>query len=79
MIKKRRMHIGKIILKSLKEKDRNIAWFARKINCNDANLGRLLKNSQYIHSELLVRISIALEEDFFVHCSEVVKKKIRML
>ena len=68
------MHIGELILKSLKEKERNIAWLARKVNRNDANLGRLLKNSQHIHSELLLRISIALEEDFFAYYSEVVKK-----
>jgi len=73
------MHIGKLILKSLKEKERNIAWIARKVNCDDANLGRQLKNSQHIHSALLLRISIALEEDFFVHYSEVVKKKTRKL
>jgi plasmid maintenance system antidote protein VapI len=68
------MHIGELILKSLKEKERNMAWLARKVNRNDANLGRLLKNSQHIHSELLLRISIALEEDFFAYYSEVVKK-----
>ena len=69
------MHIGELILKSLKEKERSIAWLARQVNCNDANLGRHLKNSQHIHSELLLRISIVLEEDFFAHYSEVVKRK----
>jgi len=70
------MHIGELILKSLKEKERNIAWLARKVNRNDANLGRLLKSSQHIHSELLLHISIALEEDFFAYYSEVVKKNL---
>jgi plasmid maintenance system antidote protein VapI len=70
------MHIGELILKSLKEKERNIAWLARKVNRNDANLGRLLKNSPHIHSELLLRISIALEEDFFAYYSGVVKKSL---
>ena len=70
------MHIGELILKSLKEKERNMSWLARKVNRNDANLGRLLKNSQHIHSELLLRISIALEEDFFAYYSEVVKKNL---
>jgi plasmid maintenance system antidote protein VapI len=69
------MHIGELILKTLEEKERPIAWLARKINCNDANLGRLLKNSQHIHSELLLRISIVLEEDFFKYYSEIVKEK----
>ena len=69
------MHIGELILKCLEEKERSIAWLARKVNCNDANLGRMLKNSQHIHSELLLRISIALEEDFFVYYSEIIKEK----
>ena len=73
------MHIGELILKNLKEKERSIAWLARQINCNDANLGRLLKNNQYLYTELLLRISIVLEEDFFLHYSEIVKKKIMEL
>ena len=48
------MHIGEIILKNLNEKERSIAWLARKIHRNDANLGRLLKNNLHIHSDLLI-------------------------
>jgi hypothetical protein len=64
------MHIGEFILKKLKEKERSIAWLSRQVNCNRANLGRLLKNSPHIHGELLWRISTVMEEDFFAHCSE---------
>jgi len=67
--------IGKLILQKLKEKERSVAWLARHVNCDDGNLGRLLKGSQHIHSELLLRISITLEEDFFAYYSEIVKKK----
>jgi hypothetical protein len=67
------IHIGKLICQKLKEKERSVAWLARQINCDDGNLGRLLKNSKYIHSELLWRISIALEEDFFIYYSEKIK------
>jgi plasmid maintenance system antidote protein VapI len=69
------MNIGEIILKKLEEKERSIAWLARKINCNDANLGRQLRTSQHIHSELLLRISMALEEDFFACYSEMLKER----
>ena len=67
------IHIGRLIVQKLKEKERPVAWLARQVNCDDANLGRLLKNSQYIHTELLLRISIALEEDFFVYYSQKIK------
>jgi hypothetical protein len=67
------IHIGRLICQKLKEKERPVAWLARQINCDDGNLGRLLKNSNHIHSELLLRISIALEEDFFVYYSEKIK------
>jgi len=68
------IHIGKMILQKLNEKERSVAWLARKINCDDANLGRLLKNNSHIHSELLLRISIALEEDLFAYYSEIIKE-----
>jgi len=67
--------IGKLILQKLKEKERSVAWLARHVNCDDGNLGRMLKNSPHIHSELLLRISIVMEEDFFVYYSEVFKEK----
>jgi len=68
------MHIGKTILQKLNEKERTIAWLARQVNCNGGNLGRQLKNSPHIHSELLLRISKALKEDFFVCYSEILNE-----
>ena len=70
----RDIHIGKIILQKLDEKERSIAWLARQINCDGSNLGRSLKNNPHIYSELLFRISIALEEDLFVIYSEKIKE-----
>ena len=69
------INIGKLIIEKLKAKERSVAWLARQVNRNDANFGRLLKNSSHIHSELLLRISIALGEDFFAHYSDIVNKK----
>ena len=68
------IHIGKIILQKLREKERPIAWLARQVHCDDSNLGKLLKNDQHIHSELLLRISLALDEDFFAYYSEKIKE-----
>jgi len=68
------MHIGNLILQKLEKEERTVAWLARKIGCNDANLGRLLKNSKHIHSELLYRISKALNENLFVYYEEEFKE-----
>jgi plasmid maintenance system antidote protein VapI len=70
------LHIGKIILQKLKEKERSITWLAKKVNCDDSNLGRTLRNQQHIHSELLFRISTVLEEDFFAYYSEKLKERL---
>ena len=64
------MHIGELIIQRLKEKERSIAWLARQLSCDAANLGRLLKNNQHIHSELLKRISKALKENLFAYYAE---------
>lgn len=69
------LHIGELILQKLKEKERSIAWLAQKIGCDASNLGKTLKNSRYIYVDLLFRISIALEEDFFAGYSRKWKER----
>jgi len=66
--------IGKLILQKMKEKDRSMAWLAREVRCDDSNLGKTLRNSQFIYFDLLLRISAALEEDFFEYGSQQLKK-----
>jgi len=66
--------INGLILQKLKEKDRSIAWLARKLHCDDANLGKTLKKSQFIYFDLLLRLSLALEEDFFAYGSQQLEK-----
>jgi len=66
--------IGDLILQKLKEKERTIVWLAKKVGRDDSNLGKTLKNSKYIHFDLLLRISSALEEDFFAYGSQRVKE-----
>jgi len=62
--------IGNLILQRLKEKKRSIAWLALEVGRDDSNLGKTLKNSRFIHVDLLFRISIVLEEDFFAYYSQ---------
>jgi lambda repressor-like predicted transcriptional regulator len=65
--------IGELILQRLKEKERTLAWLAKKVGCDDSNLRKTLKNSRYLYFDLIFRISIALEEDFFAYCSQKLK------
>ena len=69
-----RIHIGKLILQKLDEKERSVAWLARKLSCDASNLGRVLNDSYFIHSQLLWRISKALNEDFFAYYSDALKE-----
>jgi len=68
------LHIGKRILQVLKEKERSVAWLARKISYDDANLGRLLRSNKHIHSELLLRITKVLRYDFFAYYSDFLRE-----
>jgi plasmid maintenance system antidote protein VapI len=71
-----KIHIGKIILEKLKEDERSIAWLSRQIHLDSAHLGRLLHTSPHIHTNLLWRISIAMNTDFFICFSEQFKPSI---
>ena len=66
--------IGKLILQKLGEQGRSIVWLAEKVCCDDSNLGKTLKNSQFIYFDLLLRISIAMDEDFFAYGSQLLKE-----
>ena len=66
--------IGDFILQKLKEKDRSISWLAKQVGRDKGNLHRTLKNSQYIHYDLIYRISKALGEDFHAYGSQKLKE-----
>ena len=71
---KSEIDIGRLVFQKLKEKDRTIVWLAKQVSCDNSNLSKTLKNSQYIYADLLFRISIALEEDFFACYSQKLKE-----
>jgi hypothetical protein len=58
------LHIGETIKQQLMLQERSIAWLAKKICCDPSVLCKHLK-CPHIHTELLWRISIALEVDLF--------------
>jgi hypothetical protein len=56
--------IGQRILQKLVDKERTITWLAEKVGRDRGNLYKTLKFKS-IDSDLLCKISIALEENFF--------------
>ena len=63
------IHIGNRIETVLRQKERTVAWFARKLYCNRQNVYDIFKRES-IDTTLLRRISIILEHDFFKDLSD---------
>lgn len=62
------IHIGNLIKEKLRQQERSNAWLARKLFMDSSNVSKMLKRS-YIDTDLLLRISLILEEDFFLYYS----------
>jgi len=61
--------IGYHIKQTLRRQERSGAWLARKLFTDASNVSKLLKR-KHIDTELLLRISLILDEDFFAYYSE---------
>ena len=66
--------IGDLIKEQLKGKDHTIKWLAKKTGYTRSNIYKALK-LEYIHTELLDKISQVLEYDFFTWYSDLLHKK----
>ena len=64
--------IGKLIEQELRRQERTVTWLARKINCDRRNIYNVFERT-YIDTELLLRISIALQTDFFAYYSRILQ------
>lgn len=62
-------HIGQLIKDELDAQERGVAWFSRKIHLDRSNVYRLFQKSS-IDTELLRRICIVLDKDFFAILSQ---------
>ena len=58
------LHIGQLIKEELERQERTVSWFARKLYCDRSNIYKLFKRPT-IDTELLLRISVILNHDFF--------------
>lgn len=58
------LHIGNLIREQLQLQRRSVAWLATQIGCKRDNVYKLLRH-YYITTDTLMRISLALDYDFF--------------
>lgn len=58
------IHIGQLIEQELHRREHTVTWFARKLYCDRTNVYKIFRK-QSLDTELLLRISIILECDFF--------------
>ena len=58
------VNIGEIIKEELRKQERSVAWFARKLYCDRSNVYDIFRRKS-IDTDLLLRISIILNRDFF--------------
>ena len=66
---KRCIHIGNEIHKELTSQRRSVSWLSNQLGCNRTNIYNIFLRSA-ISSDLLMRISIALNKDFFALYSQ---------
>ena len=67
------INIGLAVRQKMSEQGTTIAWLARQVDCDSGNLHKQLQKF-YIYPELLERISVALNFDFFVYHSNHVRQ-----
>ena len=60
------IHIGKLIEEEMRRQERTPAWLAKKINCERPNVYYIFRQKS-INSDMLMRISHALNHNFFLH------------
>ncbi len=73
MKRRKSIHIGQLIKAKLQQEERSGAWLARKLSMDASNVSKILQR-QYIDTELLLRISTILNEDFFDKYSALYKQ-----
>ena len=72
------LHIGQLIKEELERQERTVSWFARKLYCDRSNVYKIFKRPT-IDTELLLRISVILNHDFFAdYMAKVAENKTTM-
>ena len=66
---KHELHIGNMIRQELRLQRRSVVWLAEQLHCNRSNAYKILERKD-LDTDLLRRISRALQCDFFLRISE---------
>ena len=59
-----KIDIGKLIQEEMVRQERSVSWLARKLFCDRTNVYKIFKRTT-IDTDLLMRISVVLDCDFF--------------
>lgn len=68
------IHIGHIIQETLKAQGRSVAWLARELNYTRENMYNIFRSPR-IDTDTLLRISLALDKNFFLFYADLYKKR----
>lgn len=68
-----KVHIGRLIQSRLKEDGRSATWFAEKLHYSRNNVYKIFEK-QNIDTELLLRICVILDFDFFRYYSHYINE-----
>ncbi|MGM9693378.1 MAG: XRE family transcriptional regulator [Alloprevotella sp.] len=62
------VHLGKLVQEELRQQERTVVWFSKKLNCDRTNIYDIFRRSD-MDTLLLRRISKILHYDFFADLS----------
>lgn len=69
------IHIGKLIRKRVKEQHLTVVWLANQLSCTRTNVYKMFERYS-IDTEVLMKLSIVLDFDFFsLYSGELVEYK----
>ena len=68
------MHIGQLIKQELENQGRSVVWFAEKMAYSRTNVYKIFERPS-IDVDVLLRISVILDVDFFKYYSSELKNK----
>ena len=63
------IHVGSLIRAELSRQNQTVTWLAKQLGIERTNCYRFIR-AQSLHTDQLVRISIAMQHNFFADLSE---------
>ncbi len=67
-------NMGVLIRNHLKERGQSVSWLARQLHCSRENMYHIFSKA-WIDTEMLLKISIILEYNFFTYYNDFLSSK----